>query len=775
MSSSNQSNEIDYKAFGFEPEVSNNKTSPIDYKKFGFQPEKNKAGKAESIVYGAAEGLLGIPALVQYGINEFSKSLESQPTDLSYEDENSILSYLQTFPESEDQTSRRLRIGTSGAIGGLPFGPIGVFAGVVGSQVGQTIRETFGNEGKFDTFGLGEASAIGTDILAGGGAAIGASLARNAPRVAAQTARTPAIFQRGENLLQRATAKSSIQGDTQSLLNTINSFGDLQLRGFENEMSRVSPNKYTELTRSNASGLRRHAENTFRNSQLNNISPISTTNEQGAKAIQEAANQTFQNKVITAEREAYQQARLAAEGLTGKAPRTIQEATSLRNDLIKNNPTPEQQPLVNFLNGLIQDLETRTPESITPTSTLLDLHGNPLVPEVRTPATVSPTIRSANDLVDLVQRANQAVNYDSELRTQSHRLMPLLGTLRKETGQVLSKRPHAFNLYQGANNLHAQNAEIWGTRYMRNLRFAENPETIIGKTKLASNMRNLKSGITDPNIQSLAERLVINQITEGGTSKSNATAIRNLNPELSLNARNASQELINVKDPLTTTGGRAAVRNDILKDAAQSVSTGKRPEKILNLMQTQKGYEIVRESLNAPEARRLFSSFQRLFLEDIFSSITDKTGRIDFTKAKNIIKNNEVRNVIRQIGGDGLIRRFNELESFANNFERNINLYKSPETISLFKKLVKGTTNATLIGGIMHALHVPLPIIVGLGLSKAVATSAKVAFNSIKDKILSNPKALRILEEISLADTTNKLSQQLPRLVAEIDKKNKGD
>lgn len=756
----------------------------IDYSQFGGKriqeaPKKEKVGKGKSFLYGLAEGVLGIPALIQYGVNEYSKGLEKAfgmevPED--YEKENPIGAFIGKFPESEDESSRRIRAGTAGAIAGASFGIPGIIAGLVGSQAGQTIREVYGKEGKFDEFGLGEGAALTADVLAGGAAGAGASLARGTNRAAtSQAARLPAVFQNAETGLQRAVARNTIQGEKTALQNIVNSFGQNQVRGFEEQAARISPDRYTQLIRSDASGLKQHADNMFRNTQLSTISPIAATPEQGARAIQEAANATFQNEVIGAERQAYSAAREAAQGVTGQAPRTIEQAKALRADLLRNNPTPEQQPVIGFLNGLIEDLETNTPGSIRPASALLDAHGQPLSPTMEIPASSVPTTRAANDLVDLVQRSNQAVNYGSELRLQSHRLTPIIDTLRQEVGAVLRQNTQAANLYQKANALHGRNAETWGTRYMRSVRFAENPETIIGKTKLASNMRNLRNGITDPTIQGLAERLVISQITEGGSSASNRAAVSKLAPELSLNARNAAQELVNVKDPLTTTGGRAAVRNDILKDAAQSVNTGKRPEKVLDLMQTPKGYNIVQESLNGtPESRRLFNSFQRLFVEDIFSSITDKTGMIDFSKARSIFKNADVRNVVEQIDGN-LVRRFNQLEGFANNFERNLNLYKNPETQTLFQKIVKETKSAGLIAAILHALHIPLPVIAGLGLAKGGASALKFSYSAVKSKILSNPKAVRIIEEMSLANNPNKLRQQLPRLIEEIEKVDKND
>ena len=793
MSFSPQSN---YSQYGFEEEevepvdnIAQNSGIPeqskpniqqdaqqADYSNYGFEPEKRKAGKGESVLLGLAEAFLGIPGLIQYGVNEYSKGLEKaftgEATQLPFEQENPILNISSKFPESEDEASRRLRTGTTGAVMGIPFGIPGIIAGLVGSQAGQTVREMYGNEGKFDEFGWGEAGAIGADIVGGGLAGAGASLARGATRGAAnQAARVPAIFENPQTGLQRAIVKNSIQGERTALQNTINGFADNQLRGFEQEARAISPDRYTDLIHSDASALRQHADNMFRNTQLSIISPIAATPEQGGTALQQAANTIFQQEVIGAERAAYNEAREAAQGIAGTAPRTLEQAKALRTELTKNTPTPEQVPLINFLDGLISDLETTTPGSVTPASRILDSSGNPVTQAIEVPPSSQATRRSANDLVDRVQRTNEAVNYDGELRYQSHRLKPIVNTLREEVGQVLAKKPEAARLYQEANTLHGENAGTWGTKFMRNLRFGENPEQNIGKMKLASNMRNFKQGVNDPALQALAERLVISNITEGGSAQSNRAAVGNLAPELSPNARNAVQQLVEGKDPLSTAGGRAAVRNDILKDAAQSVSSGKRPEKILDIMQTPKGYNLVRESLNAtPQSRRLFQSFERLFIEDIFSSITDKNGVIDFAKARTIIKNNDVRRVVESIGGDTLVRRFNQLETFAENLERNTNVFKSPETQTLFKKLAQTTKSAGIVGAILHSLHVPLPIIAGLGIFKGTVSAGKVGFDAIKSQLLNNPKAIRILESISIANTTEELSKQLPRLIAEIEK-----
>lgn len=799
MSFSPQYNTQDFSKYGFvsdeeEDSIGNQsiKTSlseqkPVekqesnDYSNFGFRSDeekpKEKVGWAKSIIYGLGEAVLGIPGLIQYGVNEFSRPLEDlfygeDREKLTFEQENPILAFTSQFPESEDESARRVRAGVQGAVTGSPFGIPGIIAGLIGSQAGQTVREVYGKDGKFDEFGWGEAGAIGADVVAGGLGGLATSIARGGGRTAAQqSSRAPAIFQQPQGKLQRAVVKNAIQGERTALENIINDFSNSQVRGFEQQVSAISPNSYTQLVNSDASALKRNADQMFKQTQLRTISPIQATPEQGGRAIQEAANHVFQTEVIEAENAAYRLAREAASELTGTAPRTIEEAKALRAQLTRVAPTSEQQPVIAFLDNLIMDLETTTPTTTRPASTILDASGRPLTPAQQIPGSTTANNLPANDLVTMVQNANQAVNYGSELRQQSHRLTRLVNTLRNEVGQVLRQNPEAANLYQQANTLHGNNAETWGTKYMRSVRFSENPESIVGKTKKASNMRNLKQGIQDPQMQALAERLVIEDITQTGSSDANRNALNNLAPELSPNARNAGEQLTQVKDPLTSSGGRAAIRNEILQDAAQSVSTGKRPERILDLMQTPKGYDIVRESMSGTRnSRELFSSFERLFIEDIFSSITDKTGRIDFSKARNIFKNRDVREVARRIGGDDIIRRFTQLEEFANNLARNQELYKSQATQSLFKSMLSNVKSSALIGGLFHLLGMPGSALAAMGIGKAGIGAFKGGYTGLKSKILNNPRALRALESITIANTTEELAKQLPRLIAELDK-----
>jgi hypothetical protein len=667
--------------------------------------------------------------------------------------------HLATLPESEDELSRRLRIGTSAAIGGSMFGLTGIMAGLVGSQAGQTVREVFGKEGKFEDLGWGEAAALGTDFVFGGITQVVNDLVRNAPRLATQV---PAIFRNPETGLQRSITRNMVQSERSALENVINNFGREQLTEFEQAASQISPNRYSQFISTDAAAnIQQAVNNMYRNNALYHISPLAVTQEQAGRAIQQAAERIFQANVIQAENAAYQAASQAATGLNGQAPRTLAAARALRTDLLRTTPNPEQDPVIHYLNNLIDDLV----ETI-PASTLVDQFGNPLVA-----ATTRPRTRNANDLVNMVQNGNHAINYESIYREQSHRLKPIINMLREETGTVLNQRPQAAQLYQGANQLHGTNAEIWGTRFMQNVRHGENPETIISRLQTASNMNNFKRGVTDPGIQGVAERATIDKMTQKGSHESNRIAVDNLFPELSPQAQAAANNIIEGKNALTTAGGRMAVVNEILKDAAQAVNTGKRPEKILDLMQTTKGYQLVREAMQAtPQTRDMFRSFERLFLEDVFNSILDSSGRIDFNKARNIFKNPEMRDVIRQIGGEPMIRRLTQLEQYGANFERNMLTFKRPEAKNLFRRIIGSSAVGGIASALLHYAGAPLMLTGALGIATGLGHAAGLTFDALRRQMLSNPRVMQALERVSLANSVEQMAESLPRLISEVER-----
>lgn len=787
------SDDVDYSLFGGRPaegpdavsQTEQTEEQPVqqkdevDYAQFGgkpAKPPKEKVGKFQSLLYGLAEGPLALEALRKEGVNRATKFitkniLKSEKSDEEIDEQlkNPALETLSEFPESKDEASRRIRlagqVGPISAIGG----PLAALYGLIGSQAGQTYREAYGKEGKFEEFGKDEAIALGIDFATSLGAGALKSVVQAGVKGTAN--KIPAIFGQTETGLQKQVIKNAVQGEKAALENVIDGFSKSQVNGFQEAAESISPNKYTQLAQTDHAGLTSEAQTMWRGANLRIISPIEATPVEAGTAMQQVANETFRTEVLAAERQAYTAAEQEARGTAGTAPRTLAEARALRDELTAAAPTPEQQPVIAFLNKLIGDLETTTAETVTPASRILDARGNPVTQAVRNEATTVPTTRSGNDLVTMVQNANHAVNYGAEVREQSHRLIPIVNTLRQETGTVLAQKPAAARAYQEANLLHGRNAEVWGTKNMRNVRFTENPESLIAANKKPSNMRNFKQAVQEPWAQNLLDRMVVENITETGGSDANRLALRNLGDDLSPQARGVANNLIDVKDPLTSIGNRELLSNQILQEAARAVNTGKRPEKILKLMETSKGYQLVKGSMmGTPKSRELFKSFERLYMEDIVTSISDELGAIDFSKARNIFKNPDTRKVVQQIGGDSLVNRFQQLEKFANNFAKNIDLYSKPETQTLLRSLVRGSKESLPVAVLLHALHVPWPILAGTGIALTGAKVGKLTFDALQKRLLSNPKAVHYLEALSKATTTAEIAKQFPRLLAEMQK-----
>ena len=131
----------------------------------------------------------------------------------------------------------------------------------------------------------------------------------------------------------------------------------------------------------------------------------------------------------------------------------------------------------------------------------------------------------------------------------------------------------------------------------------------------------------------------------------------------------------------------------------------------------------------------------------------------------------DIRNVVKKIGGEELLQQFSTLEKMATNLERNKNLYTQPEVQSLFKRILGSATKSAMLGTMLHLLHVPIPVLAALGFTKLAVEATKASYKTIKNGILKNPRAFRILEQISNADSLKKLAEQLPRLMNELEVK----
>ena len=256
MSFSNQLND-DFSSYGFVPEENNNEplnNENEDYSSFGFvaenktplqtsiskqmeeKPKEDKFKKTKAYGYGLAEGALGLAGLATEGAQLFSNKLTDAVTGGQLNKilprqkvENPFLSAMSSFPEPKDEEERRMRTGASGAITGAPYGIPGIIGGLIGSQAGQTIREVYGKNGKFESLAP-EIGAITVDTLFGLGTGLATNLTKKLGKSAIRTANNlHAIFKPAQTGLQKAVVKNAIQVQKTALQNILNDFNTNQI------------------------------------------------------------------------------------------------------------------------------------------------------------------------------------------------------------------------------------------------------------------------------------------------------------------------------------------------------------------------------------------------------------------------------------------------------------------------------------------------------------------------------------------------------------------
>ena len=401
-------------------------------------------------LYALTDDDIMAPAMISPSKEELEKA--------SPEAKNLSASILQKIPKSESQTGRRLRTGTSAALLSIPFGIPGLFGGIVGSQAGQTVREVLGEEGEVGV--KGEVAALIVDVLAGGIAAVGVDIARGSTQAAKIVSKDPRayqVFKEADKFLDKATVKQLVNGEKNALNDVMKRFSNEAIETFESEASDLSKVKFSDLTKSDSRKLDYITREALIENELNLISPINSTLEEGSRAIQDSTKKIFKESVIDAENKLYKIAKKEASGLKGSADTSLQKAKKLRSEMDSPNPTPDQLETIDFLDRFIRELEITTPERTLPASTILDQYGNPAFGERIIPASTKPRAREANELIEMIQSGNHAINYDATSRLQSHRLKTVIDALRDDVSNILSKKPSAKKALSEANLLHGRN------------------------------------------------------------------------------------------------------------------------------------------------------------------------------------------------------------------------------------------------------------------------------------------------------------------------------
>lgn len=393
------------------------------------------------------------------------------------------------------------------------------------------------------------------------------------------------------------------------------------------------------------------------NQQLDALSPRAITSKELGENLQ---------KDIQAEREAaeslykpaYNKAEEAAEGIMydAVAVKDITEKELKAMNRINFKPG-EYKQVVKTLEEVVEDLGFR-----------IELDDTGKIAQI-TPAVDKI---SARNMIELSKRLNHAIDYGHLDPKITDRLKVIAKALKREIRVALLKRPKsALEKYNLAEELYAETAQRMGRDNIVKIRQTQSPENIIPLLEKPSTLEDLRPIITEKQMAQVERELL--EKMKGSSHQDAVKQLRELRPHLSEQSRSIADNIIESKAPSRSSHIRKA-QQEVLNDLAESFAIGKRPEKALKLYQTRNGPQIIEQALkDSPNKDKIMEYLVDQTFHDYTSSFV-KDGVIDFKKLAETLKDPVFVHSIRELGGDGAVTFFKNLEAANEQLKRNVKL-----------------------------------------------------------------------------------------------------
>ncbi len=289
------------------------------------------------------------------------------------------------------------------------------------------------------------------------------------------------------------------------------------------------------------------------------------------------------------------------------------------------------------------------------------------------------------NLMELGRRLNKIIDYDVVGPSIKDKLKPLVRSVKQDIRQALEEtNPNLSQVYNAAEKQYGEVAQKFAKEPITKIREQGLPEKIAGALNYPTAIQDLKTVLSEPQIAQV-EREVLSKLNSLPHNKAQGY-YREIANQLSPESRKLASDIVKEKHPQAR--GETQIKrleNVVLDDLNKSINSGKRPEKTLNLMKTQKGNRIVENALkHNPNSEELIKYLRDQSLYDFSSSILDKNGKIDFKKLKDYLKDPATIDNIKKMGGHEAVAFLQNLEGMSQNLERNLKLLeklpKKPES-----------------------------------------------------------------------------------------------
>jgi hemoglobin-like flavoprotein len=281
------------------------------------------------------------------------------------------------------------------------------------------------------------------------------------------------------------------------------------------------------------------------------------------------------------------------------------------------------------------------------------------------------------NLMELGRRLNKIIDYDIVGSSIKDKLKPVVRSVKQEIREALGKaNPTLSQVFNTAEKSYGDTAEKFGKELILKMRGEQIPEKLAKYLDHPTSIQELKK-VLSPKQISQVEREVLNKI-EGLSPEKSRKYYREVQDQLSPESRKVALEIVKEKSPQSPFGKDAQIRklqNGVLDDLSQSLASGKRPEKTLKLMKTNKGTQIVNDAIKGtPNKKEVLNYLREQSFYDFASSIVGKDGKIDYKKLNEYLKDTATINNLKQLGGSEAVNFLRNLENMTKRFEKNLKL-----------------------------------------------------------------------------------------------------
>lgn len=520
-------------------------------------------------------------------------------------------------------------------------------------------------------------------------------------------------------LMEKGTEKAlaDLELTGKDVAGRISKFSEEQIDQFDKKLSKIAKPSFEEMTSFRTADIENQIVKANKKGILDSISKAPETKKKSWELIKNQVEERFNNL-----KEQYSK---------------LYEVVQNKGQTIRSIPFHTLERSKSIYDQLQQTLRQKTLRQIPEESGVSKILSD--IIERINPHQAG--FRDAN-LAELIatKRSINRVMQTDVIPSVKDLLKPVNAALKEDIAAALKGSPKLARQYQEAEKLFKRAQDLYNNDTILKLRRTESPEKMGELFTSPSSLQRLNEAIGKKNpIKNLADRMVVEEIGKKSTEHARELS-REMRQFMSEKANKGLQKLLEHGDKLTSKGAQNIARGNLLSDLQKSFEAGSRPEFALKMMQSPKGYRFVEENLRkSKQGKKMWNSLKRLGVEDLFSTIS-KEGKIDFEKAKDLLKDPHVRRMVTDAMGKDGLRFFQNLENYGKNFAHNLRLInaRQPNLVqSIFKKVAAKEVLMPL-AFIMPKAALPLLAIEG----------GKYLRRAKLSKMLQDPAARRIVKEL---------------------------